>query len=82
MLLKREVSKKISKQSHSEIPFLNPPFLSVIITSLLTNYRSAVFVFASSDKTGEEKACVCGDASLSLVLLAKYILPFLIQQEH
>lgn len=45
-----------------------------------------MFVFASSDKTGEEKACVCVcvglDASLSLVLLAKYILSYLIQQEH
>lgn len=42
-----------------------------------------MFVFASSDTTGEEKLVYTGlDASLLLILLAKYILPFLAQEKH
>lgn len=54
-----------------------PSFLSVIIAFELTNYRSVVFVSASSDTTGEARPVCAGlDASLSLVLLAKYKLSF------
>ena len=59
-----------------------PSFLPVIIASQLTNYRSVVFVFASSDTTGEVGLVCAGlDASLLLVLLAKYIIPILVQQK-
>lgn len=54
---KKEQKKK---KFHSQIP----SFLSVIIASRLRNCRSAVFVFASLDKTGEEKPVYAGlDAS-------------------
>lgn len=66
-----------------KFPLQIPFFLLVIIASLLTNYRSVVFVFASSDKTGEERPVRAGlVASLSLVQVAKYILPFPVQREH
>lgn len=66
-------------KSRTAVKFLPqiPSFLSVIIASQLTNYRSVVFVFASSDTTGEVRPVCAGlDASLLLVLLAKYILPW------
>lgn len=43
-----------------------PSFLSVITAFELTNYRSVLFVFASSDTTGEVRpVCAGPDASLS-----------------
>ncbi len=68
-------------KSRTAVKFLPqiPSFLSVIIASELTNYRSVVFVFASSDTTGEVRPVCAGlGASLFVVLLAKYILPFLV----
>lgn len=60
-----------------------PSFLSVIIAFQLTNYRSVVFAFTSLDSTGEVRPVYAGlDASLFLVLLAKYIIPFLVEQKH
>ena len=72
-------------KSRTAVKFLPqiPSFLSVIIASQLTNYRSVVFVFAFSDTTGEvQPVCAGLVASLLLVLLAKYIFPFLVQQTH
>lgn len=42
-----------------------------------------MFVFTSLDSTGEVRPVYSGlDAGLFLVLLAKYIIPFLVEQKH
>lgn len=55
----------IRSKSRTAVKFLLSSFLSVIIASQLTNYRSVVVVFSSSHTTGEACVCLAGCHSLT-----------------
>lgn len=55
----------IRSKSRTAVKFLLSSFLSVIIASQLTNYRSVVVVFSSLHTTGEACACLAGCHSLT-----------------
>lgn len=55
----------IRSKSRTAVKFLLSSFLSVIIASQLTNYRSVVVVFSSSHSTGEACVCLAGCHSLT-----------------
>lgn len=72
---------KIRKQIRTDIPSPNPLLPLSNYSLAADKLQVCLLCLSSSDTTGEVRPVCTGlDSTLLLVLLAKYILPFLVQQ--